>query len=153
MRMEAFLDSFTAFLADKWFIVAIALLLVILIVKVVKTVIKWLIIVVIIAGVLVYGGNYEATFNQIKDTLVDMAGQVADSQIQKTVWNAIEKEAKEAQYTSNPDGSFTIQTKSLKLEGRDGSADVKVTVLGQSFNLKVDSAVRKFIDQAKQNNE
>lgn len=145
------LDHLSAFVQDQWYIVAIAVIVLFIVVKMVKTMVKWVIILVVVAGVLVYGSNYKETLTSIKDTVVDAATSTVAQKVKDQALNAIKSEAKEAEFTKNADGSFTIKSKTVKLEGRPDAADVKVTIAGQSFNMKVDKAVQAFIDQAQQN--
>lgn len=145
------LEHLTSFLQDQWYVAAIAVIVLLVVVKLVKTVVKWVVILAIIAGVLVYGSNYKDTLSNIKDTVSQAAGSAVAREVQDQAAKAITNEAKEAKYTKNADGSYTIRTKTIQLDGKPGSTDVKVTVAGQSFNLKADAAVQAFIDQAKQN--
>lgn len=52
--MEQFID----FIQDRWLIIVIALVGIIIAVKLVKSIIKWLIIIAIVAALIIYGSNY-----------------------------------------------------------------------------------------------
>lgn len=141
------MEQLTAFLQQQWILVVIALVVVALVVKLVKTVVKWIIVLAIAAGILFYGANYKDKLVDIKDTLGASITAEAKDQVLKTLAG----EGKDAKYTINPDGSFSIQSKSLQVEGKTGSNDVKVTFMGQTLNLKLDDAVKAFVEQAKKN--
>lgn len=77
-----------------------------------------------------------------------MVSQVGDEVKDKAI-SALTSEAKEAQFKANPDGSFIVSTKSLKVEGKAGSDEVQVTFLGKTFKMNANAAVNAFIEQAK----
>jgi hypothetical protein len=52
--MEQLLD----FIQDRWLIIVVALIGIVIIVKLVRSVIKWLIIIAIVAALIIYGSNY-----------------------------------------------------------------------------------------------
>lgn len=145
------MDHLQSFAQDQWPIIAGAVVVLLIIVKLVKTAVKWAIILAIAAGLLVYGSNYKDTLGSIKDAVVETAsGTVADS-LKREAAKAIQDEAKEAKYTANADGSFTIKSKSVQVTGKPGDQTVVVTVAGQTFHMKMVDAVSAFIEQAKKN--
>lgn len=141
------MEQFSLFLQNQWYIAVIALIVLFLVVKLVKTVVKWAVVILIIAAVFIYGNQYGGKLLEIKDTF----GTAVANEVKDQALKVIAGEAKEAVYKKNSDGTFTIQSKSVQLEGKPGSNDVKVTFMGQSFHLKADEVIQKFIDQAKQN--
>lgn len=145
------MDQLQAFVQDQWLLIAIVVVVFILVVKLVKTAIKWAIILVILAGVVVYGANYKDTLTNIKDAVVENAGAAIADSIKDQAAKAIKNEAKDATYTANPDGTFTIKSKTIQVDGQAGSDTVKITIAGQSFNMKAVDAVQDFIDAAKKN--
>lgn len=132
-------------------LIAGAVIVFLLVVKLVKTAVKWAIMIAIVAGLLVYGANYKDTLTNIKDAVVENAGAAIADTVKEKAAQAIRDEAKEAKFTSNPDGSFTIKSKTIQVDGIPGENTVKVTVAGQSFNMNVVDALQTYIDQAKQN--
>lgn len=141
------MDQWIAFAQERWFLIVAAIVVLFIIVGIVKTVVKWIIVVVIIGALVLYGANY-------KDKLQDIGASVATqvtTEVKEGAIKAFSSEAKEAQFKANPDGSFLITTKSLKLEGKAGSNEVEVTFLGKSFTMKADGAINAFIEQAKKN--
>lgn len=145
------MDQLQAFVQDQWLLLAIVLVVFILVVKLVKTAVKWAIILVILAGVVVYGANYKDTLTNIKNAVVETAGSAIADTIKDQAANAIRDEAKEAKFTNNPDGSFTIKSKTIQVDGKPGGDTVKVTIAGQTFSMKAVDAVKTFIDTAKGN--
>jgi hypothetical protein len=141
------MDKWIVFLQDKWLIVIIAIVVLFLVMKVVKTFVKWIIVLAVVGFVLYYGSNYAGKLGDLKTTV----GNVVAGEAKQQLTNAIVGEGKAAQYKKNADGSFTISTKNIKLEGKPGSDEAKVTFLGQSYTVSINKTIQKFIDQAKQN--
>lgn len=52
------MDQFIAFAQERWIVIVLAILAVLIIVKVVKHIVKWLMILIIAAALLIYGYNY-----------------------------------------------------------------------------------------------
>ncbi|WP_068773909.1 hypothetical protein [Paenibacillus sp. FJAT-26967] len=137
------MEAWIAFIQERWLLIAAAIIVLLVVISLVKTIIKWVLVIVIVGALLVYGANY-------KDTLQSVSG-AALTEISSQAIKTIQDEAKDAKYTKNPDGTYTVGTKSVKIEGKDGSADVAITFMNRTFNVKADSAIQAFIDQAKKN--
>jgi hypothetical protein len=132
-----------SFLQERWFIIVAAIVVLFLVVRIVKTVVKWVIVLAVIAGLYFYGASY-------KDQLLDI-GTAVSAEAKNQAVKAFSNEMKDAQYKQNPDGTFTVTTKSLKLDGNPGSNEVKVTFMNQTFTMKMDDAVNALVEQAKKN--
>jgi hypothetical protein len=145
------MDQLQGFVQDQWMIIAGAVIVLLIVVKLVKTAIKWAVILAIVAGLIVYGANYKDKLTSIKDAVVENATNMVAESVKDQAANAIRDEAKDAKFTSHADGSYTIKSKTVQIDGKPGSDTVKVTLAGQSFNMKVVDAVQTFIDQAKKN--
>lgn len=141
------MDFIMPFLQERWYIVAIVIIVLFLVVRIVKTVVKWAIVLALLAGLWFYGASY-------KDKLMEMGSTVVNSavnEIKDQAVKAVANEAKEAKYTVNPDGSFAVMTKSVKVEGKPGSSEVKVTFMNQTFTMNADGAIKALIEEAKKN--
>jgi hypothetical protein len=114
--------------------------------KLVKTFLKWVIVLAVIAFGLYYGSNYAGKLGDLKTTL----GNAVVGEAKQQLTNAIVGEGKDAEYKKNADGSYTVSTKNIKLEGKPGSDEAKVTFLGQSYKVSINKTIQKFIDDAKQ---
>jgi hypothetical protein len=141
------MDQWLSFVQDKWILLLIAVVAIVVIISIVKTVAKWVIALIIVAAVIIYGANYT---DSIKTIGSDIGNKVMND-LKEQAFKAFVSDVKEAKYEANKDGSFTVTTKSVKLEGKAGDPQVKVTILGQTFSMDADSAVQAFIDQAKNN--
>lgn len=141
-------EQLLAFIQERWMVLLIALIVVIIVVSIVKTVVKWVIALVIIVAIVFYAMNY--TPESLKAIGADLSTKVM-SDLKAQALKVLTDDAKDAKYEVNKDGSFTITTKNIKLEGKVGEQEVKVTILGQSFSMDMDQAVQAFIEQAKKN--
>lgn len=135
--MEQLIRQLTDFAQDQWYILAGAGVLLLIVVNVVKTMVKWALVAVIALGVLFYGANYQ-------DALKD------------EVFSAMIGESETAQYSEQADGTFTVTSKSLTIEGKKGSDEVTVyyEIAGKSFKLtsfSLTDEMTKFIEAAKAN--
>jgi hypothetical protein len=143
------LDQLLAFAQDRWYLVAAAVIILLIVVRIVKTVVKWIIVLAVVAALFVYGANYKDKLQTIGATV----GEKVVNEVSDQAVKALKDEAKDAKYTANADGSFTITTKSAKLEGKPGSDEVRVTFMGKTFPIKADQAINAFIEQAKKNSK
>ncbi|MEO3946846.1 hypothetical protein [Gorillibacterium sp. CAU 1737] len=140
------MEQWSAFLADRWYVILIVLVALFLVIRIVKTFVKWVLVLVIAAGVLYYGYNYEGSLDKIKQAVTT----VATESLQQQATDLMKKEAQSAKYVKNKNGSYTITTTSLKLTGKPGDEEVKVTVLKQTFTMKA-STVKAFVEEAAKN--
>lgn len=141
------MDQWISFAQDRWYLIVAAIIVLFIVIGIVKTVIKWIVVLVVVGALIVYGASYK---DKIKDIGTSVVSQVGDEVKDKAI-SALTSEAKEAQFKANPDGSFIVSTKSLKVEGKAGSDEVQVTFLGKTFKMNANAAVNAFIEQAKKN--
>lgn len=129
------------FLQDRWYVVAIAAVLLLIVLNVVKTMVKWVLVVAIVAGLFWYGGSY---IEQIKEVGGDIANSLKDEAIKRMVGD-------KAEYKDNGDGSYTVTSAGVAINGKKGSDEVKITYLGQTFTISLEGAVKTIIEQARKN--
>ncbi|PZE21281.1 hypothetical protein [Paenibacillus xerothermodurans] len=135
------MDVVMSFVQERWFIIAAAVVLLFVVLHIVKTVIKWVIVLAVLAGLYFYGASYT-------DQLLDI-GTAVSAEVKNQAVKAFAAEMQHAQYKHNADGTYTVTTKSLKLEGSPGSNEMRVTFMDQTFTIKADAAVQALIEQAK----
>lgn len=136
------------FLKQNWLVIAIALIVLFIVLNVVRTVIKWALAVLIIVGLLVYSG---ISLDKIGEVVTTVKEETVDT-IKKEALNMMMKEAKEAKYTSNEDGTYSIKAPNLELKGSAGSEAVEVTFRGVSVGKwDINDTIQSFIDDAKSN--
>jgi hypothetical protein len=141
------MDQWSSFLQDKWLLIIIAIVVLFLVLKLVKTFVKWVIVLAVIGCIVYYGSHYAGSLGDLKTTVGNAVATEAKQQLTK----AITGEAKDAKYVKNADGTYTVFTKNISLVGKPGDDLVKVTFMGQSYSVSINSTLQKFIDDAKQN--
>ncbi|MCM3700660.1 hypothetical protein [Paenibacillus macerans] len=140
----------TTFLKENWLFIVIALVVLFLVLNFVKTVVKWALVLVIAAIIIVYSGislkDIGAAATATTEQLVDIS--------QSEVLNMMKKEAKDAKLTQNSDGTFTISTPNLEVTGTEGSDKVKVSFRGVSLGeWSVNDTLKAFIQEAQRNSK
>src|SRR5690606_18184333 len=112
--------------------------------RIVKTVVKWAIVIAIVLGLVVYSGY-------TMDDLKEIGTKVTDTVKQEAI-TAMVGEAKDATFTMNDDGTFTVKTNNVELTGEPGKNEVSIKFRGAPIGKwELDSTIQAFIDQAKQN--
>lgn len=142
------LEVWTEFLKQNWLVIVVALVVLFLILNFVKTLVKWALVLVIAAFVIIYSG---ISLKDIGDAITTVKDQAVDISRSEAM-NMMKKEAAEAKMKRNPDGTFTINTPNLEVSGKEGGEKVKVMFHGVSLGeWKVSDTLQAFIQQAKQN--
>lgn len=140
----------TEFLQENWLVIVVALVILFLVLNFVKTLVKWALVLVIAAFIIIYSGITLKDIGDAVTTVKDQAVSISQSE----AMNMMKNEAKEAKFTKNADGSFTIKTPNLEVNGTPGSDKVKVMFRGVSLGeWSVNSTLESFIQEAKQNSQ
>lgn len=135
-------ETWQIFLREKWLIIAISLLVLIFIIRLVKTVVKWLLVLVVVAGLVLYSGY---SLDDVKQLGTNVTTSLKQEAVELMVSGA-----KDAVYEVNKDGSFIVKTNLVELTGKAGDKQVKVSLRGIEIGkLDVDDTIKKFIEQAK----
>ncbi|WP_025691944.1 hypothetical protein [Paenibacillus zanthoxyli] len=134
------------FIRENWLVIVIALVLLFAVVNLVKTVLKWAIVIVIVAGLLVYSG---VTIDQIGNAVSKVKEETVGT-LKNEAQQVMLKEAQDAVYTANSDGTFTITTPNIEVTGKAGEDKVIVTFRGVSLGQwSVNEPVKSFIEEAR----
>ncbi|MDT3427862.1 hypothetical protein J2Z22_003438 [Paenibacillus forsythiae] len=134
------------FIRENWLVIVIALVLLFAVVNLVKTVLKWAIVIVIVAGLLIYSG---VTIDQIGNAVSKVKEETVGT-LKNEAQEVMLKEARDAVYTSNGDGTFTITTPNIEVRGTAGEDKVNVTFRGVSLGQwSVNETVKSFIEEAR----
>ncbi|WP_068500705.1 hypothetical protein [Paenibacillus kribbensis] len=131
---------------DNWLYILIGLVLLFVILNIVKTLVKWLIVIVVVAGLLIYSG---ISFEQV-GKVVTQAKDDAINKVQSEALNMMIKEGQNAKYTSNGDGTFSVTSSNLEVKGPFEGDKVKVWYQGMSLGeWSMSDTVKKYIESAK----
>ncbi|MBP2002056.1 putative membrane protein [Paenibacillus shirakamiensis] len=144
MDVQVWMDFFK----QNWLLFVVALVVLLLIANLVKTMVKWGLILVIVAFLVIYSGISLKDLGQVASTLT----QETTSAVKNEAIKMMQSEAKDAKLTTNQDGSFVITSPNLKVSGHANEDKVKVEFRGVSLGQWSRSdALNVFIQQAKQN--
>lgn len=138
------MEQWIAFVGDNWWVILLAIAIAVILIKIVKSVVKWLLVLVVAAAVLIYGFNY--TPDEIKE-----AGSKLLEAVETTKEKALDAmlgDAEEAAFEQTEDG-FRITGSRFTLEGKTGETAVTLTYFGQEFTFELNDQIRAFIESVK----
>ncbi|MCM3129783.1 MULTISPECIES: hypothetical protein [unclassified Paenibacillus] len=139
------IEVWKEFISQNWLVIVIALILLFVVINVLRTVLKWVIVVVIVAALIIYSG---VSFEQIKTVVSDVGTSTMDT-LGTEAAELMQKEAEKAEYVVNPDGTFTITSPNVEVNGKQGEDKVKVSVRGISLGeWSVNDTVKLFMETA-----
>jgi hypothetical protein len=134
------------FIRENWLVIVIALVLLFAVVNLVKTVLKWAIAIIIVAGLFIYSG---VTMDQIGEAVNKVKDGTVDT-LKSEAQEVMLKEAKEAKYSANADGTFTITSPNIEVRGAAGEDKVEVTFRGVSLGKwSISGTMQSFIEEAR----
>lgn len=142
------MDQLITFLQDRWLVVVIALVVLFVVIKIVKTLVKWIIVAAILVGLFYYGATYTDELKDLGQNVATVAKEAVGELKEKAVQGLA---GKDAIYKDNGDGTYTITSGSIKLDGKTGADKVKITVAGVSAEFSLDETLKKVIETAKKN--
>ncbi|MEK5061372.1 hypothetical protein ACFSVM_20655 [Paenibacillus shunpengii] len=139
------IEIWKEFISQNWLVIVIALILLFVVINVLRTMLKWAIVVVIVAALIIYSG---VSFEQIRTVVTDVGASTMDT-LRTEAAELMQKEAEKAEYTVNPDGTFTITSPNVEVSGKQGEDKVKVSVRGISLGeWSVNDTVQLFMETA-----
>jgi len=140
----------TDFLQQNWLVIVIALVVLFVVLNLVKTMVKWVLAIVIVAGLLIYSG---ISLDKIGEVVTTIKDETVDT-VKSEAMNMMLKEAKDAKYTKNSDGSYAVTTPNVSLKGETGTETVEVTFKGVPLGeWKVNDTIITFIESAQSNSK
>ncbi|MDF2814978.1 MAG: hypothetical protein K0Q81_1178 [Paenibacillus sp.] len=143
------MDQLITFVQDRWLVIVVAIVVLFLVIKIVKTVVKWVIVLAIVAGLFYYGASYTDELKEMGTQALATVKDAAASAKEEALKTLAGKDAK---FKTNPDGTYTVTSGQVKLEGKPGASEVSVSIAGApSFNIALDDAVKAVIESAKKN--
>lgn len=141
------MDWLTAFVEENWVLLLLAFFLILLLIRLVKTIMRWIITFIIVAGLLIYGASYSPTgkldsFAAVQEVLTpDIANEYAKSLLNATSLDI-----------SRTGGSnFTLTAKVLSegkvftIKGSLSSGNSTLYVGNKEIPVKLDSSTLKFL--------
>lgn len=59
INRRVLLDQWISFAQDRWYLIVAAIIVLFIVIGIVKTVIKWLVVLVVVGALIVYGASYK----------------------------------------------------------------------------------------------
>ncbi|MEF3303618.1 hypothetical protein [Paenibacillus sp. GYB003] len=142
------MDQLVLFLQDRWLVVLVALVVLFVVIKIVKTVLKWVLVLAIVAGLIYYGSTYTEQLKDIGENVAATAKEAVGDLKEKAIQGLA---GKDAAYKDNGDGTYTVTAGGIRLDGRNGSDKVKITIAGVSAEFTLDDVLKKAVETAQKN--
>ncbi len=155
------MEQWIQFAQDKWYLLIGALVAAWIVMNVVKTLVKWVIVIAIVGGLLFYCVQYQEELQQWGSGLANMASEEAFAELKAkmndfTTNEAVELalgEATDATFEMHEDQTFTLGTNHFELIGsmKNGELDSNIEIRlkdqnsGISINLDDYLALKQFI--------
>jgi hypothetical protein len=140
-------EAIGPFLAQRWYLVLAALVVLWLAIKLVKAVLRWVIVLAVLAGLAALVVHDRDHLRELGATVgTKVAAETRDLAVQ-----ALQSEMQDARYDVSRNGEFHLATRSVQVDGKAGAEEVRVTFQGHSFTMKVDENLRGLIEQARRN--
>ncbi|CCQ95186.1 conserved hypothetical protein [[Clostridium] ultunense Esp] len=133
------MEAWLLFIKENFWGLLIVAIGLIIVLSIVKTMVKWVIVILVLAGVFLYGANFVGNIQ-------DFGKQAVQYTKEQAVKLLIE-EAKRAEYTLNKDGTYTIRSDRITLSGKIGSSEATLSILGQQFPIQLDETLKKVIQE------
>ncbi|WP_270165082.1 hypothetical protein [Paenibacillus sp. SYP-B4298] len=144
-------ETWKLFLQENWIMLLAALVVLLIVIRIVRTVVKWAIVAVIVLVIIVYSGYTLQDLKDGVDSLKDMGTQVTEN-LKQEVYSLVKKEAADAVYSVQKDGSFNVKSKNIELSGKAGEQEVAVSLRGLPLGTwKLDETLQGMINEAKRN--
>jgi hypothetical protein len=134
----AWITNLKEMATTNWWLLIIVVVIIFLATKIAKSFIKWAIIVGLVIFVINYGTDYKAFLGDMKSK----AWTIVEDNAYKTMTENLDT----ATYVVNKDGSFTVQTDAINLNGTAASDTVKVTYKGISFDVSRSAFINRYIE-------
>lgn len=144
----AYLEIGLAYIKQNWVFIFIALIVLFVVMSFIKTIVKWGIVIVFIAAIAVHCGM---TGQDVLHVMEVVKGETVEK-LKDQALNVMVEEAQQAKFSYHEDGTYTVTSTAIKLQGKGNSETVVISCKGISLGeWKINDTVRQFIRTAKQN--
>ena len=144
------MDTIVAFVQERWYLIIAAIVVVFLVFKLIKAVLKWVVVLAVVAGLAYYGMQYR---NAHGDRPAGGHGTetAAMSAVRDRALESLRHELREAEFERHKDGSFTLRTKTVQLDGKPGDKKAQVRFLNRTFTVDLDHDWTDLLEKAQKN--
>jgi energy-coupling factor transporter transmembrane protein EcfT len=139
------LETVVSFLTERWYLVLAALVVVFLVFKLIKALLKWIVVLAVVAALVFYGTQYYAPRGGRRD-----GGRGAETAAVAAIQDrALEALRREAEYELHKDGSFTLRTKAVQVNGKPGDKKAQVRFMNRTFSIELDRDWNQLLEEAR----
>ncbi|NBI28898.1 hypothetical protein [Chengkuizengella marina] len=136
------IESWITFAQEKWYIILAAIIVLFIVIKLVKTLVKWFIVLAIVGVLIYYGSNYSETLKTASDQFLDMIPK------EELIDLAI-NEIREYIVDEAMDGDFLIENENVTIEGDTNSDFLTITYGGETYTIEMNDEIRKLLEKNK----
>ena len=142
------MDALVSFLTERWYLIIAALVVVFLVFKLIKAVLKWIVVLAVVAGLVFYGTQYRNSHGggQGGGRGAETAAVAA---MKDRALEALRRELREAEYERHKDGSFTLRTNAVEVNGKPGDKKAQVRFMNHTFNIQLDQDWNQLLEEAR----
>ena len=133
------------FLIDNWLMVLIAFIVISAVVSLVKTIIRWVVTLVVVGAVILYALNY--TPEEIQNIGTDVAKGSAEVVKDTAINILISGSTDEVEYVVDAEGKYTISRGSVSLQGDLNTGKAVIITDKGSLNVNVDGVLQDFVGE------
>ena len=141
------MDVLASFLIAHWILVLAGLLVLFLVFKLLKALFKWLLILAVLALLVLFGMQYRKTHGGGQSSgFASEAAMVAA--MKDRALDALRAEMQDAKVERHKDGSFTLHTQSVQVDGKPGDKQARVRFMDHTFHVDMDHDWKQLLDEA-----
>ncbi|MFS1514075.1 hypothetical protein VQL36_16755 [Chengkuizengella sp. SCS-71B] len=133
------IESWITFAQEKWYIILAAIIVLFIVIKLVKTLMKWFIVLAIVGILIYYGSNYSEMLKTASDQLLEM---IPEEELIDLAINEI----KEYIVNEAMDGDFLIENENVTIEGDTDSDFLTITYGGETYTIEMNDEIRKLLE-------
>lgn len=142
------METVVSFLTERWYLILAALVVVFLVFKLIKALLKWIVVLAVVAALVFYGTQYRAPHGGGRDGGRG-AETAAVAAIKDRALDALRRELREAEYERHKDGSFTLRTKAVQVNGKAGDQKAQVRFMNRTFSIELDRDWNQLLEEAR----
>ncbi|MDP5272546.1 hypothetical protein [Chengkuizengella axinellae] len=136
------IESWILFAEEKWYIILAAIIVLFIVIKLVKTLMKWLIVIAVVAVLIYYGSSYSDTLRTAGDQIIDLITQ------EDLVDLALD-EIKEYVINEAIDGEFIIKNDNVTIQGEEDSKVLTITYGGETYTIEMNDEIKKLLEDSR----
>jgi GTP:adenosylcobinamide-phosphate guanylyltransferase len=123
-------------LQEQWVLGVVALVIIFIVMRIVKTFVKWILMIAILLGLILYVYPDSEIAKETRATIVEPGIKLLESKTGKF------------EYEKKADGTFVVVKNGVQIQGKPGDEEVKLTYLGQTISIPFDQTLKMVLEAA-----